>query len=594
MGGQDGVHTDDQVTTGIRKATGNLYRERTGRHPFFGDDTDDQDGPRITTEARARSDDQYDSRTTADTRARPDDQYDSSATADTQIGANDRRASWLTAERQTVADDQYESRADNQASPAAEAAGHLDDGGSADADPSPAGADRGDPDGGWATAKRWRATEEAAPTEPANRGDGGWHSEVLAGSSWFAAEPSDDGETGRKRSTRGRRSVRSNGRAGRNARGRGWPSEESDAETRQDNGPSAEAAEHGHDFAGAPNDGGFAESQWDDGSSARAAHDAADVAGFERESEDRAGGSQDGNGFAGSRQGGGGFAGSGRGGGGFAGAAHDGDDPAGAAHDGDDPAGPAHNGGGFAGSARGRDGFAGAWPDDESLGGAGRRGERSGGAGRDSESFDGGGRRGGSGSRRRGERSGGSGRRAGRSRGSGLNGEGFGGGGQDADPESVARAICLRLLTMAPKTRAQLAEALRKRDVPDEAAEAVLSRFSELGLINDEAFAEAWVDSRHHGRGLAKRALAAELRHRGVDTDTVKEAVERLDPDQEAETARRLVERKLASTRSLDPQTRTRRLAGMLARKGYSSGLAYRVIREALEQEGIEMDEDFP
>nr|WP_245774974.1 recombination regulator RecX [Nonomuraea wenchangensis] len=164
-----------------------------------------------------------------------------------------------------------------------------------------------------------------------------------------------------------------------------------------------------------------------------------------------------------------------------------------------------------------------------------------------------------------------------------------------ADPESVARAIVLRLLTMAPKTRAQLSEALRKRDVPEAAADAVLDRFSELGLINDEAFAEAWVDSRHHGRGLAKRALAAELRHRGVDNDTVKEAVERLDSDQEAETARRLVDRKLASTRSLDPQTRTRRLAGMLARKGYSSGLAYRVIREALDEEGIELEGDgFP
>ncbi|NUW40427.1 recombination regulator RecX [Nonomuraea rhodomycinica] len=163
-----------------------------------------------------------------------------------------------------------------------------------------------------------------------------------------------------------------------------------------------------------------------------------------------------------------------------------------------------------------------------------------------------------------------------------------------ADPEAVARAICLRLLTMAPKTRAQLAEALRKRDVPDEAAQAVLDRFSELGLINDEAFAEAWVDSRHHGRGLAKRALAAELRHRGVDSETVNEAVERLDPDQEAETARRLVDRKLASTRNLDPQTRTRRLAGMLARKGYPSGLAFRVIKEALEQEGVEVEDDYP
>lgn len=146
---------------------------------------------------------------------------------------------------------------------------------------------------------------------------------------------------------------------------------------------------------------------------------------------------------------------------------------------------------------------------------------------------------------------------------------------------------------MAPKTRAQLAEALRKRDVPDEAANAVLDRFSELGLIDDEAFAEAWVDSRHHGRGLARRALAAELRHRGVDGETVNEAVERLDSDQEAEMARHLVDRKLASTRGLDPQVRTRRLAGMLARKGYSSGLAFRVIREAMEEEGIEVEDDF-
>ncbi|MEV4287476.1 recombination regulator RecX [Nonomuraea bangladeshensis] len=199
--------------------------------------------------------------------------------------------------------------------------------------------------------------------------------------------------------------------------------------------------------------------------------------------------------------------------------------------------------------------------------------------------------------RRGGRRAGGKGRRsAGRSGlPDGPDEESQAASAPPADPESVARAIVLRLLTMAPKTRAQLAEALRKRDVPEEAADAVLDRFSELGLINDEAFAEAWVDSRHHGRGLAKRALAAELRHRGVDNDTVKEAVERLDSDQEAETARRLVDRKLASTRSLDPQTRTRRLAGMLARKGYSSGLAYRVIREALDEEGIDVEGDgFP
>ncbi|MEV7807826.1 recombination regulator RecX [Microbispora sp. NPDC088329] len=162
--------------------------------------------------------------------------------------------------------------------------------------------------------------------------------------------------------------------------------------------------------------------------------------------------------------------------------------------------------------------------------------------------------------------------------------------GPPADPEAVARAICLRLLTMAPKTRAQLADALRKRDVPDEAANAVLERFSEVGLIDDEAFAAAWVSSRHAGRGLARRALAQELRQRGVAEETVKDAVGRLDPDEEAETARTLVERKLAATRGVEPRARMRRLVGMLARKGYSPGLAFRVVREAIEAEGSPAD----
>nr|WP_250214966.1 regulatory protein RecX [Acrocarpospora catenulata] len=150
----------------------------------------------------------------------------------------------------------------------------------------------------------------------------------------------------------------------------------------------------------------------------------------------------------------------------------------------------------------------------------------------------------------------------------------------------------MRLLTLAPRTRAQLAEALRKREVPDEVAEAVLERFSEVGLIDDEAFAAAWVSSRHSGRGLARRVLAQELRQRGVAEDTVKDAVEQLDPDEELETARRLVARKLDSTRNAEPQARIRKLVGMLARKGYSPALAFRIVREALEQEGVSTHDD--
>ncbi|MER5513125.1 recombination regulator RecX [Streptomyces sp. NPDC002763] len=159
-----------------------------------------------------------------------------------------------------------------------------------------------------------------------------------------------------------------------------------------------------------------------------------------------------------------------------------------------------------------------------------------------------------------------------------------------ADPAERARAICLRLLTGTPRTRKQLADALRKREIPDDVAEEVLSRFEEVGLINDSAFADAWVESRHHGRGLARRALAQELRTKGVDSTLIDEAVGRLDSEQEEETARELVARKLRSTRGLDRDKRIRRLAGMLARKGYPEGMALRVVRQALEEEGEDTD----
>ncbi|GLW15867.1 regulatory protein RecX [Streptomyces sp. NBRC 13847] len=162
--------------------------------------------------------------------------------------------------------------------------------------------------------------------------------------------------------------------------------------------------------------------------------------------------------------------------------------------------------------------------------------------------------------------------------------------GPPRTPEEQARAICLRLLTGSPRTRKQLGDALHQRDIPEDVAEEVLSRFEDVGLIDDAAFADAWVDSRHHGRGLARRALARELRTKGVDSTVIEEAVGRLDSEQEESTARELVDRKLRATRGLDREKRLRRLAGMLARKGYGEGLAFRVVKQALEEEGEDPD----
>jgi len=158
----------------------------------------------------------------------------------------------------------------------------------------------------------------------------------------------------------------------------------------------------------------------------------------------------------------------------------------------------------------------------------------------------------------------------------------------DADPVEVARSICLRQLTAGPRSRAQLATAMARRAVPPEAAEAVLDRLTEVGLVDDAEFARAWVESRHLGRGLSRRALEHELHTKGVAPADRSAALATVDGESEELAARRLVERRLPSTRGMDPTARVRRLVGMLARKGYPSGLAYRVVRDAVGGELVD------
>jgi regulatory protein len=154
--------------------------------------------------------------------------------------------------------------------------------------------------------------------------------------------------------------------------------------------------------------------------------------------------------------------------------------------------------------------------------------------------------------------------------------------GPDADPESVARTILLDALTGQARSRQELRDKLAKRDVPDELAERLLDRFTEVGLVDDAAFARSWVESRQRSRGLARRALAQELRRKGVEDETARGALDDLDPAAEEQAARLLVRKKLRSLRGVDRVTATRRLAGLLARKGYPAGLAFAVVREEL------------
>lgn len=151
---------------------------------------------------------------------------------------------------------------------------------------------------------------------------------------------------------------------------------------------------------------------------------------------------------------------------------------------------------------------------------------------------------------------------------------------QNADPEQLARSIVLRLLTIKPRTRGELAEALRRRNVPPESAEAVLTRMTEVGLIDDVEFARSWVDSRQQRRHLSRSVLRRELRGKGVAGDLVDDAVAEITVEDELSAARALAEKKLRSMRGLDSSVRRRRLAAALGRRGFSANIVGLILRE--------------
>jgi regulatory protein len=163
--------------------------------------------------------------------------------------------------------------------------------------------------------------------------------------------------------------------------------------------------------------------------------------------------------------------------------------------------------------------------------------------------------------------------------------------GPDADVEAVARKILLDQLTGQARSRSELAGKLARKGVPAELAERLLDRFEEVGLVDDEAFARLWVQSRQPGKGLARRALAQELRRKGVDDEVARVALDEVDPDDEVEAARALVRRKLRTAAGLERDVAVRRLTGMLARKGYPAGVCFRVVREELETLGHDTED---
>ncbi|WP_049793695.1 regulatory protein RecX [Hoyosella subflava] len=163
--------------------------------------------------------------------------------------------------------------------------------------------------------------------------------------------------------------------------------------------------------------------------------------------------------------------------------------------------------------------------------------------------------------------------------------------------QAHARNLCLRWLGARPHTRVELREKLARKGIPEDVSESVLDRLTAVSLIDDAEFAEAWVRSRHTHAGRGRRALAVELRRKGVEDEHVDQALSTISDDAERSRAYALAAQRIERTNTINWSDRaeqertTRKLIGMLSRRGYAPGLAYSVVTQVIaERCGAEIE----
>jgi regulatory protein len=159
------------------------------------------------------------------------------------------------------------------------------------------------------------------------------------------------------------------------------------------------------------------------------------------------------------------------------------------------------------------------------------------------------------------------------------------------DMESAVRERCLTLLASQPRTRAELERSLARSGAPDDVVAAVLDRLTHVGLVDDAAYAQAYVRTGVGVRRRGTRSLRAELRGRGVAPDVIDLAAAEVDEDDERATALALARRRAPGLARLAAEVRRRRLMGLLLRRGFSSSVIHDVLAEVLSS-ASEGDDD--
>ena len=148
----------------------------------------------------------------------------------------------------------------------------------------------------------------------------------------------------------------------------------------------------------------------------------------------------------------------------------------------------------------------------------------------------------------------------------------------------AAREVALRKLDAHACSRAELTSAIEGRGFSADLALQVVDRLEAVGLVDDQAYADALVRSRFSGTGASGRALREVLVRKGLEPGIIERALSQISRDDEAERAAQLVARKRQSLAGVPRQSAYRRLCSMLARKGYSPSVASKAVRDALDE----------
>lgn len=151
--------------------------------------------------------------------------------------------------------------------------------------------------------------------------------------------------------------------------------------------------------------------------------------------------------------------------------------------------------------------------------------------------------------------------------------------------EERARAYLLKLFKHRPRSRHEAFTRLQQKGFSRDIIESVLEQAARAGVLDDAKFAQLWVEDRLARRPRSRRALERELRAKGVAPEHIQRALAHAGLDEET-LVKQLVAERLPRLRSLDEQTRLRRLVGFLRRRGFSE----QTIRRALPASATEYE----